>query len=176
MDAYMEYLPQWRRYHSMAELLWSVEICSGNPAMMVSEAIHEQHHKVIAHWMICMYLLCLVQSYQDGIRSRPVCWDILLRDTLTLSVILFIITMNRRIPELTFFSFGFFVFFGDLVTSTLSFLFIALDWSGNLTAVETLPLEEGEPFFFGLVELGDVFSDPSQVCTVSKGLVQVLHL
>ena len=84
--------------------------------------------------------------------------------------------MNRRIPELTFFSFGFFVFFGDLVTSTLSFLFIALDWSGNLTAVETLPLEEGEPFFFGLVELGDVFSDPSQVCTVSKGLVQVLHL
>ena len=119
-----------------------------------------------------MYLLSLVQSYQDGIRSRAVHWDILLRDTLTLSVILFIINMNGRITELTFFSFGFFfeglfVSFGDPVTSALSFLFIALDWSGDL------PLEEGEPLFFGLVELGDAFSDPSQVCTVN--LVQVLR-
>ena len=52
----------------------------------------------------------------------------------------------------------------------LSFLFTALDWSGDLAAVEVLPLEEGEPRFFGLVEPEDVFFDPSQVCTVSKVL------
>ena len=34
-----------------------------------------------------MYLLSLVESYQDGIRSRAVHWDILLRHTLTLGII-----------------------------------------------------------------------------------------
>ena len=73
----------------------------------------------------------------------------------------FNITMNVRVPEFTFFFEGFFVSFGDPVTSVLSFLLAALDWSGDLAAVEVLPLEEGKPRFFGLVDSGDMFFDPS---------------
>ena len=76
--------------------------------------------------------------------------------------------MKRRIPELTFFSFvfffeDFFVSFSDFITSVLSFLFIALDWSGDLISAEVLSLEEGDLLFLGLVGLGDVSSDPSRV-------------
>ena len=58
---------------------------------------------------------------------------------------------------------------GDPVTSAPSFLFTALDWSGDLTAVEVLPLEEGEPLFLELVVLGGVFTDSSKVAhTMNK--------
>ena len=92
----------------------------------------------------------------------------------------FNIAMKGRIPELTFFPFvfffeDFFVSFSDFITSVLSFSFIALDWSGDLIPAKMLSLEEGDLLFLGLVGLGDVSSDPSPVCTVSKqGLVQVL--
>jgi hypothetical protein len=65
---------------------------------------------------------------------------------------------------------GFFASFGDPIMSASSFFLLTLDWGGDLAAVEVLPLKEGEPRFFGLVELGEVLFDPSQVCTVSKGL------